>query len=197
LSHAVVGNLTKIGEGGFGGDGTEARVCVERLKELSCAHGFAESEDAVGMILRVEKLEPLVDVVALEESVGGEWAAAGAVGTGVGEQDSESMGEKELCVSGHADAVVGEAVKEEDGVSVGVIGSNEPGAECRLICCRDGDIGEVGVESDGGTAHRCDFFVAEWASCGVEGSVGYEDAHDCAEGTVEDQGEDEAADSAG
>ena len=99
---------------------------VERLQELRRTHGFAEGEDAVGMIfpflslalilawriLRFQKIDPLMDVVALEQAVGGERAVARAVGTGVGEKDGESVGEEQLRVSGHADAVVAEAVQE-------------------------------------------------------------------------------------
>ena len=77
------------------------------------------------MNLRFQKVDPLVDVVALEQAVGGERAVAGAVGAGVGEEDGESVGEEELRVSGHADAVVAEAVEEEDGVAVGVVRMDE------------------------------------------------------------------------
>jgi hypothetical protein len=49
LTHAVVGDLAKSGEGRFGGYGAEVGVSVEGLEELRGAHGFAEGEDAVGM----------------------------------------------------------------------------------------------------------------------------------------------------
>ncbi len=51
------------------------------------------------------------------------------------------MGEKELCVSGHADAVVAEAVEEEDGVAVGVVGVDHPGAEGYVVGSGDGGVG--------------------------------------------------------
>ncbi len=53
LAHAVVSDLTKIGEGRFGGDGAEVWMRVERLQELCGAHGFAEAVDAAGMELIV------------------------------------------------------------------------------------------------------------------------------------------------
>ena len=126
LSHAVVGDLAKTCEGRFGDDGAEMWVRVERLQEFRRTHGFAEGEDAVGMIfpflslalilawriLRFQKIDPLMDVVALQQAVGGERAVARAVGTGVGEKHGESVGEEQLRVSGHADAVVAEAVQE-------------------------------------------------------------------------------------
>lgn len=76
LSHAVIGNFAEICERRFGGDGAELWVSVERLQELRGSHGFAEGEDAAGMILRVEKIEPLMNVVAFKQSVGGERSAA-------------------------------------------------------------------------------------------------------------------------
>ena len=56
LPHAVVGDLTKIGEGRFGGHGAEVWMGVERLQELCRAHGFSESVDAARMqlIVRIE-----------------------------------------------------------------------------------------------------------------------------------------------
>jgi len=66
LSHAVVGDLAKIGEGRFGGDGAEVGVSLDGLEELGGAHGFAEGEDAAGMIVLFQKVEPLVNVGAFE-----------------------------------------------------------------------------------------------------------------------------------
>jgi hypothetical protein len=72
LTHAVIGDLAEAGEGRFGDDGTEAGLHGERLEEFGCAHGFAEPEDAVGVNLSGEKVEPLMNVVAFEKAVGGE-----------------------------------------------------------------------------------------------------------------------------
>lgn len=126
LSHAVVSDLAKVGEGRLGGYGAELWVGVERLEEFGGSHGFGETEDATGMILRVHEVEPLVDVVALQKAVGGEWAAADAMSAGVGKQHGESMGEKELRVSAHTDSVVAETVEEENGVAVRVVGADDP-----------------------------------------------------------------------
>ena len=71
LSHAVVGDLAKIGEGRFGGHGAEVGMGIKRLEELCGSHRFRETEDAAGMILRLQKVEPLVDIIFLEEAVGG------------------------------------------------------------------------------------------------------------------------------
>lgn len=53
LPHAVISDFTKIGEGRFGGYGAEVWMRVERLEELRGPHGFPETEDAAGMILRL------------------------------------------------------------------------------------------------------------------------------------------------
>ncbi|SPE28483.1 hypothetical protein SBA2_40046 [Acidobacteriia bacterium SbA2] len=200
LSHAVVGDLAKIGEGRFGDDGAEVWVGIEGLEELRGAHGFAERENAAGMslvLLRVEEVKPLVNVVALEQAVGGERAVARAVGAGVGKKHGESVGEEELSVSGHADAVVAEAVEEEDGVPVGVVGMDGPGAEGDVVGCRDGCVGEVGVEGVGGVAHGRGVVFGEWASRGVERAVGEVDAADGAEGEVEEDGEESVTSATG
>ena len=41
LTHAVVGDFAEAGEGRFGGDGAEARLCGQGLQEFGCAHGFS------------------------------------------------------------------------------------------------------------------------------------------------------------
>ena len=186
LFHAVVGDLTKIGEGRFGGYGAEVRVRVERLEELRGTHGFAEAEGAARMILRLQEVEPLVNVVALEKSLGGERAAAGAVSAGVGEEHGESVGEEELGVSGHADAVVAKAVEENNGVSVWVMGAEGPGAKRDGVGRCDGDVGGIGVESLSGLADRGGFFVGEWAASRVESAVGDDDAPDYAEDEIQE-----------
>ncbi len=107
-----------------------------------------------------------MNVVALEEAVGGERAAARTVGAGVGKEHGESVGEKELRVSDHADAVVAEAVEKEDGVPVRVMGMDRPGAENNAVGRGDGGIGEVGVEGVGGLADCGDLVFRERARVG-------------------------------
>src|SRR2546423_15629842 len=99
-----------------------------------------------------------MDVIALEESVGGERASAGAVSARVGEEDCEYMGEEELSVSEHADAVVAEAVEQENSVAVRVMRADGPGAEGGLVGGGDGCVGEVGVEGVSGVLGGGDFF---------------------------------------
>lgn len=86
-----------------------------------------------------------MNVVALDQAVGGKGAVARTVGAGVGQEHGESVGEEELGISGHAEAVVAEAVEEKDGVSVGVVGMDGPGAEGDVVGRGDGGVGEVGL----------------------------------------------------
>lgn len=153
LPHAVVGDLAETGEGRFGGDGAEAGLDGERLQELGGAHGFAESEDAVRVILSGEEAEPLVNIITFEKAVGGELTSTSTVGACVGKKHGESVSEEELCVSGHADAVVAETVEENDGIAVTVVGMDRPGAEGNGIGRGDGNVFEIGIELVSGLAH--------------------------------------------
>jgi len=128
-----------------------------------------------------------VNVVALEDAESGEGAIADAVGAGVGEEDNESVGEEELGVSGHSEAVVAEAVEEKDGVSVGMVGMDRPGAKGDVVGSGDGGVGEVGVESVGGIAHGGGVIFGEQAAAGVERAVGEVDAADGAETEIQEQ----------
>src|SRR5258706_10558449 len=131
------------------------------------------------MILRGYEVEPLVNVVAFEETVGGERAVVGA---GVGQEYGESVSEQELRVSSHADAVITEAVEQEDGVAVGVMGMDHPGAQDDVVGGGDGGIGEFGVKGGGGLAHRIGFGFGGRAAGGAERAVGEVNAARAAEG---------------
>jgi hypothetical protein len=105
----------------------------------------------------LQEIGPLVDVIFLEEPIGCEGASAEAVGASVGEEDGESVGEEELGVSDHAEAVVGHSVDEEDSVAVGMMRAEGPGLEGDGVGSGDGDVGEIGVEGLGGVANSGDF----------------------------------------
>ncbi|SRR5579864_5540419 len=124
------------------------------------------------MIARVQEIKPLVNVVALEETVGGERAAAEAVSASVGEEDRESVGEEELCVSGHADAIVAEAVEENYGVSVIVMRIHFPCAQSCAVGSCDGDVVEISFGRLSRLAKFGGFSFGEWASGWVECGVG-------------------------
>lgn len=197
LAHAVVGDLAKIGEGRLGGNGTEVCMCVERLQELRGSHGFAEGKDAARVIERGQEIEPLMDVVTLKQSVGGEWSTAPAVSAGIGKKHSESVTEEELSVFGHANAVVAQPVQENHIVSDGWMGMDDPGAENCAVGSGDRCVAEFGVEGTSGLASGGNLVVGERAARGMESSVGYEDASDRADGQIQRGNQGEPAIAAG
>ncbi len=76
-----------------------------------------------------QRVEDGLGVVAFEPAVGGELAFAGAVGAGVHHDDAVAGAEEKFGLGDDADAVVGDAVEEEDPVAVGMIGADDPAAE--------------------------------------------------------------------
>lgn len=94
LAHTVVSDFMQGSEGRFRGDSAESGFDGERLQELGGSHGFGKSEDAMGMILRREKVKPLSDVVALKKAVGCERTAAGAVSAGIGKKNGKTVSKK-------------------------------------------------------------------------------------------------------
>src|SRR5579862_6183825 len=113
----------------------------ERLKELRGAHRFAKTVDAARMILRIQEVDPLMNIEAFQQSVGSEFAAADAMSASVGKEHGEPVGQQELSVSRHADAVVTEAVEEEDSITVFLSRMDFPCAKCCAIGDGDGDVG--------------------------------------------------------
>ena len=153
LTHAIVGDLAKAGERRFDGNCAEAWLDSEGLQELGRAHGFAEAEDAMRVILCEKEIEPLLDVVPFEKAVGSEFTAAGTVGARVGKQNCESPGQEKLRVSDHTNAVVGEAVEQNYSVAVVVMRLDGPSPQCCAVWCADGNIGEIGIEATGDLSH--------------------------------------------
>lgn len=193
LSHAVVSDFVKIRKRGFSDDGAEMRTGSERLQKLRGAHGFSQAEDAVRTVLRRQPVEPLPNVVALEQTVGGERAAAGALRAGVGDEDAVAVSEQQVRVSGHADAVVAEAVKEDDGISVGVPRMDGPGTEHDRVGRGDGNVLQIGVEGVGGVDHGGFIFWRKRTTRRVQCAVGDPDSSDGAEGEIENDGENQAS----
>lgn len=140
LTHAVVGDLAEAGERRFGCDRAEAGLHGKGLQELSCAHGLTESVSAAWASLGYEEVVPLADVVAFEKAVGGECAAACAVGARIGQKHCESMNQEELRIPGHADTVVGEAVEENHGIAIAAVGMDDPGAKSDPVWGGDGNV---------------------------------------------------------
>lgn len=174
LTHAIVGDLAKAGERRFGGHGTEVGLDRERLQQLGGSHGFSKSEDAMRVIFRQKKIEPLPDVVAFEKAVGGEFASAGAVRARVGEKNGETSGEKKLCVSRHSDAVVGEAVQQNYRIAIAVMRLDCPGTHCCSVWCVDGDVFKIGIQLASDLSHGSAGFRSQGAASRMQGSIGHE-----------------------
>ncbi len=187
LPHTVVSDLTKSSEGGLSGDGTEAWMGLERLEKLGGSHGFGKSEDAAWMILRDEEIDPLVDIVLLQEAISGERATANAVGAAVGEEHCESVSQKELRVSSHPNAIVAKAVEKKYDVAVFLVGMNFPCAQDDAVGRGDGDVSEFGLHCENRLAGFSYFVLRERAPGRVKCAVGEVDASRDAESRVQDE----------
>src|SRR6266404_4775277 len=51
LPHAIIADFSKIGERRLRSHRAEERIAAKRLQELSSTHGFAETEDALRMLV--------------------------------------------------------------------------------------------------------------------------------------------------
>lgn len=102
------------------------------------AHGFSETVDARGMLILGEPVEPLTDVIALEQTVGGDGAAARAVSAGVREKNGEVVSKQELRIAEHAGAVVAKTVQGDHGDVVWFGRCEEPSAELDVVARSDG-----------------------------------------------------------
>lgn len=145
------------------------------------------------MLLCGQKIDPLVNVVALEQAVGGKDAAAGAMSARVGQEHSESVGQKKLSISSHADAIVAQAVQENDGVAVGRAWVDGPGAEDDPVGSSDGDVIEFGVQSPGGVAECGNFVFRKPAAGGVKDAFSEINTADGAKRKVKEKRENQAA----
>lgn len=78
-------------------------------------------------------------------------------------------------------------MEKEDGVAVGMMGMDDPGAERDAVGRGDGHVGEFGVEGVCGLAKFGGFVFGERAAGGVQRAVGEVDAADSAEGEIQEQ----------
>jgi hypothetical protein len=80
------------------------------------------------MCFSFQKVNPLMNVITLDESVGREFSTARAMRTGVGQQYGESVGQKEIRISDHAQAIVGQTMQQDRCVSVRTLWPENPAA---------------------------------------------------------------------
>ena len=154
-SGVIVGCFADAGERSFSDDGFDARIDGRGLQNDSSAHGFTEGEEMRG---RGRGFEPRheagvghlhgnifvafgseegVDdgarVIAFEPAVGGDRAAASAVGAGVHHDDAVAGAQQKFRLTDDSDAIVGDAVEDEDPVAVGILGADFPSTKRRSI----------------------------------------------------------------
>lgn len=137
--------------------------------------------------MRVEEIDPLVNVIAFEKAVGGELPSACSVGARVGHEYSESMGQEKLRVSGHANAVVAKTMEQKNCIAVGVMRLNQPGTEGDTIARGERSIAQLGVQCMGVAAHGGDIAILKRAASGMKGAVSNEDPSDHAHADVKQQ----------
>jgi hypothetical protein len=112
------------------------------------------------MLRQEQRVDDGAGVVALEPAIGGDGAAAGAVRSGVHHDDAVTGSQQKLRLTHDSDAVVGDAVEEEDPTAVGIFRTDFPAAEKRSIrganveilagCPGDGE-GGVGFANEAGS----------------------------------------------
>jgi len=107
-------------------------------------------------------------VAAFEPAVGGDGAAAGAVGADVHHDDAVAGAQQEFRRSNDSDAVVGNAVEKEDPAAVGVFRAGFPATERGTIRCANVKI-LAGCAGDGeGSVGLTDYIGSQVAANGME-----------------------------
>ncbi len=105
-------------------------------------------------------------------------AFAGAVGAGVHHDDAVAGAKKEFGLADHADAVVGDAVEEEDPVAVGMVGADDPAVEEDAVGSADVEVFAVAAAVREGGVGFADKVGSEFAPDGMEEAWGYQPASD-------------------
>ncbi len=76
------------------------------------------------------------------------------MGAGVGQQHGETVRQEKLRRARHAEAIIAEAMKENDGVGIIAMRANLPSAEDGCVGGGDGNVAEVGIKIVGDLTHR-------------------------------------------
>lgn len=128
-------------------------------------------------------------------------AFAGAVSAGVHHDDAVTGAKQELRLADDADAIIGDAVKEENPISVGIRRRDFPAAEHYAVGSADVEVFAVATGIGDGSVGFADEVGGEFAADGMEEGRGDEPAGDaCQEWRKEkkdQQDADEAATSGG
>lgn len=90
--------------------------------------------------MSIEPINPAMRVVGFSNAVGGQVTAAFAVCARVRKKNRVAMVKKQLPVAGHAFAIIGDAVQQDDSAAVKASGTHIPRSKCDAINSRDGNI---------------------------------------------------------
>ena len=128
-SSIVVRSFAEAGEGGFRDDGFDARIDGGGLQGDARAHRFAKSKEMPRMLGGFQRIDDGARVVAFEPAVGGHRAFAGAVSAGVHHHHAVARQQQDAGVFEDSHAIVGDAVKKEHPIAVGLCGTHFPAAQ--------------------------------------------------------------------
>src|ERR1700674_61210 len=95
------------------------------------------------MFCSLDPIYPAVNVVGFFQPVGRQFAAAAAVGTRIGKQNHIVILHKPLPVTVHSHPVVRDTVQQNDGITVWLWRTHEPGTEDGAIRSRKFHIAEL------------------------------------------------------
>ena len=184
LTHAIISDLTEIGERGLGRDRTEPPFDCHALQQLRCSHRLAESKYAGGVRAILEPIDPLMNVLAFQQAVGGERASTFSVSAGVGHKDGIPGGQEELGIPNHSAAVIAHAMQHYDCTPIGCGRLDQPCLEIGLVRGSEGDILQLGTGLPGDLKGVCQLIGVEWAAGGMKGVIGHEDASNRAKNNI-------------
>src|SRR5579863_8805367 len=118
------------------------------------------------------------------------------MGTGIGEEHRESVREQKLRVSRHAEAVVADSVKKQDGIAIGLRRPNEPTAQNRRVGSCDGDVLYNGVKRLNRLTKCRRVVGCEAAARRMQRPIGKNDTANGTESEIQQEREDEPAEAA-
>src|SRR5260370_10325008 len=123
------------------------------------------------MLRKGQRVEDGGGGVALAQAIGWGGTAAGAVGSGVHHDDGVTGAQEEFRLTNDSDAVVGDAVEENDPTAVGVFRTDFPTSEKRSVLCANVEIlarrsgegeGGVGFANEVGSQHAANGMEERW-----------------------------------
>src|SRR4051794_31211401 len=111
LSEPRVCDFAKRREWRFRHHGTESRLFRQRLQNLGRSHRLAESENAIGMMVSFEPVNPAMNVVGFFQSVSRQITSTVAMRASVRKKDGIVISYQPASISGNTQSVVANPVK--------------------------------------------------------------------------------------